>query len=226
MSEGGWRVGRASPAAQRESPEGKLGTLAKNIFEGVQWSSWKITSMQASQARWTEVAAAEARGWCRWSKVPQAPVSNQPWPTGGWYITPALAMGHENGHGEDRVDSRGVQSPPFLGWLSSFEKRKTFLSFLGLPGGWWHGLRLLQLSFSIHSKLRLLLLLLLEKHLSSPGRQVKRSWWHPESHTTFYPHICAFSSAELKVSRNAHTITSFYVWNDWLGTHAAGSCAN
>lgn len=85
--------------------------------------------------------------------------------------------------------------------------------FFCLPGGDWHSFPSLYLSFSICNKL-IQLLLLLKWRLSSPGRLFKRSWRHPESHTTFSPHICAFSSAELGVSGKTHTITSFYVWND------------
>lgn len=88
-----------------------------------------------------------------------------------------------------------------------------FFFFFCLPGGAWHSFPSLYLSFSICNKL-IQLLLLLKWRLSSPGRLFKRSWRHPESHTTFSPHICAFSSAELGVSGKTRTITSFYVWND------------
>lgn len=88
-----------------------------------------------------------------------------------------------------------------------------FFFIFCLPGGSWHSFLSLYLSFSIFNKL-IQLLLLLKWRLSSPGRLFKRSWRHPESHTTFHPHICAFSSAELGVSGKTHTITSFYVWND------------
>lgn len=110
---------------------------------------------------------------------------------------------------------RNAQPSPLPEGLFRLEKKRlpSIFFFFCLPGGDWHSFPSLYLSFSICNKL-IQLLLLLKWRLSSPGRLFKRSWRHPESHTTFSPHICAFSSAELGVSGKTHTITSFYVWND------------
>lgn len=97
-------------------------------------------------------------------------------------------------------------SPPPEGLFSwGKKKRLPWVFIFCLPGGSWNSFHSLYLSFSIYNKL-IQLLLLLKWRLSSPGRLFKRSWRHPESHTTFYPHICAVfispTGSEWKDSHN------------------------
>lgn len=223
---GGWCVRRASPAARGKSPWGQAWHLSQQHFEG--GSVEHLTN--SSYASWLDQPAS---GGCsrdsRVMLVVQGAPGTHGWPPvahlGCWY-NPCFGHGLckwvQNGQG-GRQKCIALTSLRVV--FQFWEKLKAPLNFLCLPGGSWHSRPLLWLSFSIYNKL-ILLLSLLKQHLSSLGRLLKRSWRHLESHTTFNPYICAFSSAELRVSGNTHTITSLYVWNDWLDTHVTGSCAN